>query len=261
VGLLPVVMVTPDDHLLIYGSSEERRRFLDSTLSQISRSYLELLQAFNKLLAQRNALLKRFADEQSFDANLLLAYDRKLVPLNREIYLMRKTFVEELVPIFNAIYQWISGQKETAHLSYQSDLHEVNAEEMFLASMEKDRLLKRTTCGIQADDLLFRMGSETVKKFGSQGQQKTFLLSLKLAQAFMLEKYLDKTPLLLLDDIFDKLDAARSMHLLQYINNRYKGQVFITDTQRERIERHFSGTNNDALIIDVASHLNRLKTT
>jgi DNA replication and repair protein RecF len=226
--------------VLIYGGSEERRKFIDSTLSQINREYLEALQEFIKLLVQRNALLKQFAEQQKFDANLLLAYDRKLIPLNDFIYKKRKTFIETLVPEFNTIYKTLSGEAEAVSLSYSSDLDSRNAEKLFLANMEKDRMMRRTTGGIQGDDLVFKIADEPVKKFGSQGQQKTFLLSLKLAQSILLEKHLQKTPLLLLDDIFDKLDALRSESLLQYISSNYKGQIFITDTQHQRIENHFS---------------------
>jgi DNA replication and repair protein RecF len=252
VGLLPVVMVTPDDSLLIYGGSEERRRFLDGTLSQINRTYLESLQEFNKLLVQRNALLKQFAEQQKFDANLLLAYDRKLVPLNDELYEVRKKFVAELVPVFDSIYNSLSGEKESVSLTYQSDLDDMKAEKLFLNNMEKDRLLRRTTGGIQGDDLIFRIDDEPVKKFGSQGQQKTFLLSLKLAQAFLLKKYIEKTPLLLLDDIFDKLDTMRSAQLLQYISAHYNGQIFITDTQKQRVEQQFCGMADKVQIFEIA---------
>ena len=239
IGLLPIVMVAPDDQVLIYGSSEERRRFIDTTLSQIDRPYLEALQEYNKYLTQRNALLKQFAEQQTFDSNLLLAYDFKLAPLSTFIFGKRKTFIETLTPVFNTIYQQLSDGHETVSLTYDSVLNTKEAVNMLKGNIEKDRIMKRTMEGIHRDDLVFNMGDEAIKKFGSQGQQKTFLLSLKLAQAFVLEKALNKTPLLLLDDIFDKLDLQRSENLLRYLKANYKGQIFITDTQRQRIEKHF----------------------
>lgn len=251
IGLLPIVMVAPDDHVLIYGNSEERRRFIDTTLSQIDAAYLEALQEYNKYLTQRNALLKQFAEQQTFDSNLLLAYDVKLAPLNNYIFEKRKTFIAELVPVFNLLYNNLSSGNETVALEYDSSLHFKEGAALLKENIEKDRVMKRTSEGIHRDDLVFTMRGEAVKKFGSQGQQKTYLLSLKLAQAFVLEKALQKTPLLLLDDIFDKLDLQRSENLLQYLKANYKGQIFITDTQRTRIEKHFGNTINEIEIFEI----------
>jgi DNA replication and repair protein RecF len=222
IGILPVVIVTPDDQLLIYGGSEERRKFLDGTIAQIDKPYLESLQEFNRLLLQRNTLLKQFAEQQKFDYHLLLAYDTKLIPLNNLIYKKRKNFVEKLIPEFNSVYSTLSGNAESVNLFYSSDIEKNNAEQLFISNLEKDRFMKRTTGGIQTDDIIFKIGNEPVKKFGSQGQQKTFLLSLKLAQAHLIETHSDISPFLLLDDIFDKLDTKRSYNFLQYISKNYK---------------------------------------
>ncbi len=250
-GLLPVVMVSPDDHVLIYGGSEERRRFLDSTLSQMDRSYLEALQEYNRYLLQRNALLKQFAEQQKFDANLLLAYDVKMAPTGDFIFEKRKTFAEVFVPYFNTIYKEISGDSEQVAFNYRSDVSEKKMAEVLQENIDKDRLMKRTTGGIHRDDIEFMMDGEAIKKFGSQGQQKTFLLSLKLAQAHLLQTHLQKTPLLLLDDIFDKLDTHRSFQLLHYIRENYQGQIFITDTQRARIEQNFADAMNGVEVFEI----------
>ncbi len=251
IGLLPVVMVAPDDNVLIYGGSEERRRFIDTTLSQVDRKYLEALQEYNKYLLQRNALLKQFAEQQYFDTNLLLAYDTKLAPLNTYIFNTRRKFIEILTPVFNNIYKQLSNENEKVSLAYESSLAEKEAVLMLKENIERDRIMKRTMEGIHRDDLVFNMNDEPIKKFGSQGQQKTFLLSLKLAQAFYLENELNKSPLLLLDDIFDKLDLTRSGNLLAYLHAHYKGQIFITDTQRARIEKHFGNEVDKVEIFEI----------
>lgn len=251
IGLLPVVMVTPDDHILIYGGSEERRKFIDTTLSQIDRKYLEALQEYNKYLTQRNALLKQFAEQQYFDANLLLAYDIKLAPLNDFIFENRKAFIAAFTPVFNKVYAKLSSEKEQVTINYESSLHQQNGKQILLKNIDKDKIMKRTMEGIHRDDLLFEMNGEIVKKFGSQGQQKTFLFSLKLAQAFMLQDALEKKPFLLLDDIFDKLDAERSSNLLAYLYQNYEGQIFITDTQKTRLEMHFGDYINEVEIFEL----------
>jgi DNA replication and repair protein RecF len=245
-------MVAPDDQILIYGNSDERRKFIDNTLSQIDADYLEALQEYNKYLMQRNALLKQFAEQQTFDSNLLLAYDVKLAPLNNSIFEKRKNFIAELMPVFNSIYTNLSNGNETVALEYDSSLHFKEGAALLQENIEKDRAIRRTSEGIHKDDLVFTMRGGAIKKFGSQGQQKTFLLSLKMAQAFVLEKALNKSPLLLLDDIFDKLDLQRSKNLLQYLKDHYKGQIFITDTQRTRIEKHFGDHINEIEIFEIS---------
>lgn len=251
VGQFPVVIITPDDNQLISGGSEERRRYLDALLSQIDRLYLEHLQAYMKVLEQRNALLKRFADHQFFDRDMVQVYDAALVEHGDYIYHARKQVVVELEPIFNSIYGVLSQGHEQVKLGYESGMNDAPLDVLLSKDLEKDRILKRTSAGIHRDDLLFEMDGYITKRFGSQGQQKSFLLSLKLAQYHLLQQHTGTDPLLLLDDIFDKLDAQRSAQLLDYLCTQPFGQVFITDTQRARLEQYFDEHVEKAEMIEM----------
>lgn len=240
IGLLPAVMIGPEEQTLISGGSEVRRRFIDNTLSQLDRKYLENLQEYNRLIAHRNALLKQFAERQTIDTHLLQVYDQQLAPLSNQLYQARCHFINNLQPLLETIYKYLSADKESAGLQYQSDLHSSLPEVIFSENLSKDYVLRRTTGGIHCDDLIFTLNHVPVKKYGSQGQQKTFVLSLKLAQALLLEKHLEKPPLLLLDDLFDKLDAIRGNQLLHYLCTRYSGQIFITHTDKQKLEQAMS---------------------
>lgn len=236
IGQFPVVMIAPDDVSLVQDGSEDRRRFLDSTLSQISAGYLQNLLVYNALLKQRNALLKLFAEQRRFDAALLESLDRQMPNPAQQLFEQRRRFVEQLQPNFLEYYAAISGSREQVSLRYESDLEKSNFEVLMAQHLDRDRLLQRTSSGPHRDDLAFFMDGQAVKKFASQGQLKSFLLALRLAQYEVLRQEKGVAPILLLDDIFDKLDAKRVSQLVALLIGRDFGQVFITDTQRGRME-------------------------
>lgn len=252
VGAFPVVIITPDDGTLITGASDERRRFLDAFISQMDREYLKHLQNFNRLLQQRNAALKRFAEQRHFDATLIKTYDEEMAPAGQYIFEKRKAVLDEFKPLFTEFYKTISGDKEAVALEYDSELHEHSMAAIFVANHQEDSFARRTTGGIHRDDIMFTLNGHVVKRFGSQGQQKSFLISLILAQYQLLKQHKGVNPLLLLDDIFDKLDAQRCANLLQFITNDDFGQVFITDTHRERIEEIFKDKLSQIAIFEVS---------
>ncbi len=236
IGQFPVVMIAPDDVTLVQEGSEDRRRFLDATLSQISPEYLRNLLIYNALVKQRNALLKLFAEQRRFDDTLLESLDRQLPAPADAIYHARKQFVATFEPVFKDYYAEISGSREQVSVEYESDLDKGPLDALLRESLDKDRILQRSTVGIHKDDLRLVMDQQLVKKFASQGQLKSFLLAMRLAQYEVLRQEKQTAPILLLDDIFDKLDARRVHQLVGLLIRRKFGQTFITDTQRERLE-------------------------
>eukprot|EP01132_Coremiostelium_polycephalum_P014493 gene14493-17593_t len=234
IGLFPVVMISPYDVNIIMEGSEERRRFMDNVISQTDAAYLDELILYNRHLLNRNALLKQIAQTRKYDPALLQIFDEQLVASGMKIFEKRKRFMEEYVPLFNQYYTVIAQGAEEVTLFYQSQLNDTAFEMLLQQSAEKDKVLERTTTGIHKDDLLFGIRETPLKKFGSQGQQKSFLIALKLAQYAYLQKYKGFKPLLLLDDIFDKLDDQRMHKLMEMVSHQDFGQIFITDTGRER---------------------------
>lgn len=261
IGQFPVVMIAPDDVTLMQEGSEERRRFLDATLSQISPVYLQNLLAYNVLLKQRNAALKKFFEEKNFDAALLESIDRQMPSPARVIFEQRTQFVAEFRPLFQEYYAAISGGREAVDASYESNLEvmflekarHLNLTDLFQKNLEKDRLLQRTTAGPHRDDLALFMDGQPVKKFASQGQLKSFLLALRLAQYEVLRREKGFAPILLLDDIFDKLDEQRVRQLVGLLIGRDFGQIFITDTQRSRIEAVVASFTGDYKIFEIGN--------
>lgn len=237
VGYLPVVMISPMDRDLILDAAETRRKLVDATISQNSREYLNALIAYNKALSQRNTTLKYFASNRTFDASLLELYDDILVEEGVKIFAFRKSFVEELQPAIQRFYEVLSGGKEEVSVTYKSALHEMGMRELLNSKLDKDKVLQYTSVGTHRDDLVFQLGGYPIKRVGSQGQQKSFLIALKLAQFEIGRKHLEMAPLLLLDDIFDKLDEGRVANLLQLVNTEDFGQIFITDTHSERMKQ------------------------
>ena len=251
IGLFPAVIISPSDVDLIKEGSEFRRKFMDGIISQYDRAYLSWLIDYNKALSQRNHLLKTFAEQRYFDADSLDIWDAQLIDLSRKIHKERSRFMEEFMPEFNALYKAISGGNEEVMITYKSQLNEGVFEEKFKSHLDRDRSFQRTTAGIHKDDLLFEIGGHPMKKFGSQGQQKSFLISLKLGQFRFIRQISGLTPILLLDDIFDKIDDQRVSYLMQLVTNHEFGQIFITDTDPDRVPSIFDSTDVDLKVFEV----------
>lgn len=251
IGLLPLVMISPYDISIIIEGSEERRKFIDNVISQTDHNYLDELIAYNKVLINRNALLKQIADTGRYDPELLAVFDEQLIASGKRIFEKRRAFMEVFTGIFNQHYQFISEDAEQVELSYESQLLQDEFVNLLKKSIERDRALERTTTGIHKDDLQFNIHGMPMKKFGSQGQQKSFLIALKLAQYTFLTQKNGFKPLLLLDDIFDKLDDNRVTKLMQMVSNNDFGQVFITDTSLGRVQGIFEKINVEVKLFKV----------
>lgn len=236
IGFIPLVIISPADNDLITDGSETRRKFLDSVISQLDSLYLNHLILYQKVLVQRNALLKYFALNNVLDHDNLSIYDEQLEVLGSQIFEKRKLFIADFSPIFNKHHMQISDAAEHVQLIYESQLYEHSILELLKNNLAKDRALQYTTVGVHKDDLLFQIDGFPIKKFGSQGQQKSFLIALKLAQFEFVKKRSGEKPMLLLDDIFDKLDESRVSKIVAMVNNDDFGQLFISDTHHERTE-------------------------
>ncbi|MFN8310988.1 MAG: DNA replication/repair protein RecF [Chitinophagales bacterium] len=241
IGHFPAVVISPDDAALIQGPSEERRRFLDNTLSQIDPVYLNHLIRYVKVLDQRNALLKQAAAGGAFDAVLLEQYDEQLAVHGEPVYEARRKATTELNQLFHTYYQQLSGGREVVDFTYQSDMHQGDLRLLLRGSHKKDLLLERTGTGIHRDDLEFSIGKEKIRKFGSQGQQKSFIIAMKLAQHRLIAQRKGVAPVLLIDDIFDKLDEMRSKALMALLSDPFFEQIFLTDTSQTHIQSALSG--------------------
>ncbi|TJY36272.1 DNA replication/repair protein RecF [Pontimicrobium aquaticum] len=236
IGFLPLVIISPADRDLIIEGSDTRRKFIDGVISQSDKTYLQQLISYNKVLTQRNALLKYFAANNTFNSDTLDIYNSQLNDLGQAIHKKRNEFLKVFVPIFKARYKAISNGNEKVNLSYKSDLFEDSLLTILKQNLNKDKALQYTSVGIHKDDLKFEIESYPIKKFGSQGQQKSFLIALKLAQFDFIKAESGVTPILLLDDIFDKLDEHRVAQIIALVDNENFGQIFITDTHPERTE-------------------------
>jgi DNA replication and repair protein RecF len=233
IGKYPVVLLAPDDVDLVKEGNESRRKFFDSIISQIDKVYLDNLIQYNNCLKQRNSLLKMFQEAGSVDLIALESYDQILIPLGKAIYNKRKMFVQEFIPIFRRFFNFLVEDKEITNLNYSSGLDKVEFQEGLFASRAKDVILQRTNFGIHRDEYDFTLGDGDLRKLGSQGQQKSFVIALKLAQNEVIKAHKGFNPILLLDDIFDKLDDQRIAKLLELIKNDL-GQLFITDARPDR---------------------------
>lgn len=236
IGFLPLVIISPADRDLITEGSNTRRKFIDSVISQSDKSYLNHLINYNKILAQRNALLKYFALNHTFNQDTIEVYNNQLTDYGTLIFKKRDDFLNEFIPIFKSRYEAISNGKEAVELIYSSDLFEADLNSLLKKSINKDKALHYTSVGIHKDDLQFNIEDHPIKKFGSQGQQKSFLIALKLAQFDFIKAQSGVNPILLLDDIFDKLDEQRVAQIIKLVDDENFGQLFISDTHAERTE-------------------------
>ncbi len=236
IGFIPLVIISPADNDLIVEGSETRRRFVDNVLSQLDKNYLLEIIQYQKILSQRNALLKYFALNHIFETDTISIYDEQLSNLGQKIHFKRSQFIADFFPVFNKHHQIITDSNETVQMVYESQLNSKNLLSLLEENINKDRVLQYTSVGIHKDDLLFEINHFPIKKFGSQGQQKSFLIALKLAQFEFVKKQSGEKPILLLDDIFDKLDESRVTKIVSMVNADEFGQIFISDTHLERTE-------------------------
>jgi len=235
IGLIPLVMISPADGILINGGSEEKRKFINGVIAQYSRVYLDNLIQYNRALTQRNRLLKDFASNRSFNQDMLEVWDEQLIRYGEPIFEERKRFVKELLPVFGSFYEHVSGKREQVTLEYQAQLDQMDFRTGLSEALEKDRILQYSTFGIHKDDLGMSLEGYSLKKSGSQGQQKTFLVALKLAEFEFIRTLTNIPPILLLDDIFDKFDASRVKQIISLVAENHFGQIFITDTNESRM--------------------------
>lgn len=236
IGLLPVVTVSPNDGILITGTGEERRKYIDSVISQYDKEYLYELIKYNKTLSQRNRLLKNYITSHYFDTDTIEIYNEQLSVSGNKIHQKRKNFICDLIPIFTEYYETVSDKNENISIEYTSHLNEYDFLELLNQNIDKDKTLAYTGKGIHRDDISLYINGLQLKKAGSQGQQKTFLISLKFAQFQFIKNISKIKPLMLLDDIFDKFDAKRVSKIIELTNNNF-GQIFITDTNPERVNK------------------------
>lgn len=251
IGKIPLVIISPYDQELIYDGSEIRRKFLDGIISQIDKSYLETLINYQKVLEQRNRLLKDFAENRYFDEVSLGIWDEQLVRFGVPIHEKRKVFLSDFSSLFEEFYNQISSSNESVSIAYESQLNDAYFAEQLSLSRMKDLHIQHTSIGTHKDDLVFKINDYPIKRIGSQGQQKSFSLALKLANFEYLKQHTGVKPLLLLDDIFDKLDAERVQKLISLVCSDRFGQVFLTDTQHDRVQRLFEQTNISHKIFNV----------
>jgi DNA replication and repair protein RecF len=245
VGRYPVVMISPADNALISEGSDERRKFMNKIISQYNAEYLDSALNYNKALQQRNRLLRDFNAYNNFDSEMLSVWDAQLIKYGKFVYSERETLVNELIPVFREYYSLVSNQKEKVRLKYRSHLSEGDFSELMNNSLGKDRSLEYTTVGIHKDDLLFEMNGYSVRSLGSQGQQKSYLVALKLAKFDYIKKKAGFAPILLLDDIFDKFDAERVAQIIRLVGNHRFGQIFITDTHQDRLHEILNTLDTD----------------
>jgi DNA replication and repair protein RecF len=254
VGRYPVVMISPADSALISEGSEDRRKFMNKIISQYSAEYLDSVLKYSKALQQRNKFLKDINTSGNFDPDVLAIWDAQLVKYGSYVYNEREVLINELIPVFQEYYSLISSGKESVKLKYRSHLSEGNFTETLQNSFNKDRYLEYTTIGIHKDDLLLEMDDFLVKSLGSQGQQKSYLVALKLAKFDYIKRKAGFSPILLLDDIFDKFDSERVEQIIRLVGNHRFGQIFITDTHQNRLKDILSSHKTDYKLFRIADN-------
>ncbi len=260
IGEFPAVVISPYDTDLIVEGSDTRRKFLDTIICQYDRPFLEKLIRYNKILQQRNALLKKFRDERFFERESLEIWDLQLIEFGNYIHQKRDAFVREFIPVFQQYYERVSNGNENIDVLYESQLNGADFSALLANANRKDSYAGYSTVGIHKDDLIFSIDQRPVKKFGSQGQQKSFLIGLRLAQFDLIAKKLGRLPILLLDDIFDKLDQERVEQIMKLLSGGTFGQVLITDTDADRVEKVFREIDIPRRHVNL-NELNEVKTT
>jgi DNA replication and repair protein RecF len=235
IGKIPCVMIAPDDVQIITGASEERRKLMDSLLSQIDNNYLKHLIQYNKVLVQRNSLLKNASETGHLDMLLLETINEQLIVNGQYIYNYRKDLIEKYLPAILSLYQYIAGDHDQINIQYHSQLNETSFDQLLKQSLSKDQVLQRTNVGIHKDDLNITIQGQAFKQEASQGQRKSLLFAIRLAEWKLIKENKGFSPILLLDDIFEKLDEKRMVQLLDWVSNETDGQVFITDTHKDRM--------------------------
>ena len=251
IGLITVVLISPYDNDLINEGSSERRKFIDSIISQNNKEYLINLIAYSRVIQNRNSLLKQYNKSVDFDLDTIKIYDDQIIKLSEPIFMARKNFFNDFKDLVIEKYDQISENQEKISIEYKSDLFDSEIKNLIENSFQKDVILQYTSSGIHKDDFIFNLDGSRIKKFGSQGQQKSFLIALKLAQFEYLKNKTGNSPILLLDDIFDKLDLIRVKRIVEIVNSTNFGQLFLSDTDRERIEKVLSSLNLSSKIFDV----------
>ncbi len=251
IGLLPTVMIAPDDIEIITGGSEGRRKLMDTILCQLDAQYLQQLMIYNKVLLQRNSLLKQFAEKGVTDEPLLQILDQQIAAPGNYVFQKRKSFTAQLLPLVQNFYQQIAENEEVVRIGYESKLLQHSLEELLIKNRERDGYLQRTNAGPHKDDLSFELNGQPFKSIASQGQRKSLLFAVKLAEFEIIKANKGFAPLLLLDDVFEKLDESRMQNLLHWVCVQNDGQVFITDTHRERLEQALSSLHIQAQIIEL----------
>lgn len=251
IGMINVVMITPDDVELVTGHSDVRRRFIDICISQTDREYLNNLSEYQKVLDQRNKQLKLFAQHRHFDEIIIESYDAKLVPAGNYIYKKRSEVLGKLNTLFNEIYPAFSSGEEVVTFKYESDLHTRDFAAALKEEINKDLAAERTTVGLHKDDIQFEINGFPLKRFGSQGQSKSFIVALKLAQYRFLSETLGTLPILLLDDMFEKIDEVRAQRLIDMLSTENFGQIVLTDTHIERVRKHFENVNKSINFVEL----------
>ena len=244
IGFIPLVIISPSDRNLIAEGSDIRRKFIDSVISQSDKKYLENLINYNKILTQRNSLLKLIFKNKNFDKQTIQVYDSQLESIGEKIHMKRKMFLNDFIPVFKDKYKSISNNNEDVDIRYKTDLEFDKLSVLLQENLEKDMFLQYTSKGIHKDDLVFNINDYSVKKFGSQGQQKSLLIALKLSQFDFLKSQNKNNPILLLDDIFDKLDKNRVKQIINLVSANDFGQIFISDTDEERTLESIKEINN-----------------
>lgn len=252
IGLFPLAMISPADSSLIDGGGDERRKFMDGVISQYDKVFLEAFLKYNRVLLQRNTLLKQFAENHYFDSETLTLFDEQLAEYGAVIHRSRKMFLEELKPFFQHFYEFISNGKEQVSLGYESAMDSTPLIELLQQSRQRDMAVMHTSVGPHRDDLSFKLGEHPMKKIGSQGQTKTYLVALKFAQFEFMKNKSGIKPILLLDDIFDKLDARRVGKIIELVSNDQFGQIFITDTNQEHLDSILGQMNTQYSIYNIS---------